>query len=92
MRTRLALAVLQAVGRPAEHSSGGPRRCSTGLATQSACWPKLDQTMTSPMTGHAYAALLRRTARGGGVTADGGRRGTKKEGAQRVEAIDQPEQ
>ena len=45
-----------------------------------ACWPKLDQTMTPPMTGHAYAALLRRTARRRWITADGGRRARKRKG------------
>jgi hypothetical protein len=33
---------------------------------------ELGQTMTPPLTKHAYAALLRRALRGGGITADDG--------------------
>ena len=48
--------------------------------------------MTPPMTKHAYAALLRRTPRGGGVTADGGRKARKRKGRSDVKATDQPAQ
>ena len=38
--------------------------------------------MTPPMTKHAYAALLRRALRGGGITADDGH--GDNEGSQRA--------
>lgn len=62
---RLALRALQAQ-RPAAHRDRWIRALQHRISNPEAALAELGQTMTPPMTKHAYAALLRRALRGGG--------------------------
>ena len=66
---RLALAALQAQ-RPAAHRDRWIRALQHRISNPDGALAELGQTMTPPMTKHAYAALLRRALRGGGITVD----------------------
>jgi DNA-binding transcriptional regulator WhiA len=68
---RLALAALQAQ-RPAAHRDRWIRALQHRISNPDGALAELGQTMTPPMTKHAYAALLRRALRGGGMSADDG--------------------
>lgn len=63
---RLALRALQAQ-RPAPHRERWITALQHRISNPDAALVELGQTMTPPMTKHAYAALLRRALRGGGI-------------------------
>ena len=69
---RLALAVLEAETRPSTHRAGWIRALQHRISNPDDALAELGQTMTPPLTKHAYAALLRRALRGGGMTGDDG--------------------
>lgn len=69
---RLALAALQ-TQRPTAHRDRWIRALQHRISNPSGALAELGQTMTPPLTKHAYAALLRRALRGGGIAADDGR-------------------
>lgn len=62
---RLAVRALQAQ-RPALHRDRWITALRHRISNPEAALAELGQTMTPPMTKHAYAALLRRALRGGG--------------------------
>jgi hypothetical protein len=66
---RLALATLHAQRRNA-HRDRWIRALQHRISNADGALAELGQTMTPPLTKHAYAALLRRALRGGGMTAD----------------------
>jgi len=66
---RMALAALQAQ-RPAARRQRWIRALQHRISNPDGALAELGQTMTPPMTKHAYAALLRRALRGGGITVD----------------------
>ena len=66
---RLALAALQANPRPAAHQHRWIRALQHRINNPDGALAELGQTMTPPLTKHAYAALLQRALRGGGITA-----------------------
>ena len=66
---RMALAALQAQ-RPGAHRDRWIRALQHRISNPDGALAELGQTMTPPMTKHAYAALLRRALRGGGITVD----------------------
>ena len=68
---RLALAALH-TQRPAAHRDRWIRALQHRISNPDGALAELGQTMTPPMTKHAYAALLRRALRGGGMSADDG--------------------
>lgn len=68
---RLALAALH-TQRPAAHRARWIRALQHRISNPDGALAELGQTMTPPMTKHAYAALLRRALRGGAITADHG--------------------
>ena len=68
---RMALAALQSQ-RPAAHRDRWIRALQHRISNPDGALAELGQTMTPPTTEHAYAALLRRALRGGGITADDG--------------------
>lgn len=68
---RLALAGLQAQ-RPTAHRDRWIRALKHRISNPDGALAELGQTMTPPMTKHAYAALLRRALRSGGMSADDG--------------------
>jgi DNA-binding transcriptional regulator WhiA len=78
---RMALAALQ-TQRPTAHRDRWIRALKHRISNPNGALAELGQTMTPPLTKHAYAALLRRALRGGGMTADDGRATTK--GSQRA--------
>ena len=63
---RLALRALQAQ-RPAPHRDRWITALQHRISNPDGALAELGQTMTPPMTKHAYAALLRRALRGGGI-------------------------
>ena len=69
---RLALAALQSQ-RPAAHRDRWIRALQHRISNPDGALAELGQAMTPPMTKHAYAALLRRALRGGGMSAEDGR-------------------
>lgn len=62
---RLALRALQAQ-RPTPHRDRWITALQHRISNPDAALAELGQSMTPPMTKHAYAALLRRALRGGG--------------------------
>ena len=66
---RMALAALQAQ-RPAARRQWWIRALQHRISNPDGALAELGQTMTPPITKHAYAALLRRALRGGGITVD----------------------
>ncbi|OFJ52187.1 hypothetical protein BEL07_18895 [Mycolicibacterium grossiae] len=62
---RLAVRALQAQP-PAAHRDRWIQALQHRISNPDAALAELGQTMTPPMTKHAYAALLRRALRGGG--------------------------
>lgn len=68
---RLALAALHAQ-RPTAHRDRWIRALQHRISNPDGALAELGQTMTPPLTKHAYAALLRRALRGAGMTADNG--------------------
>jgi DNA-binding transcriptional regulator WhiA len=68
---RLALAALQ-TQRPTAHRDRWIRALQHRISNADGALAELGQTMTPPLTKHAYAALLRRALRGGGMTAGHG--------------------
>jgi len=67
--SRIALAALQSQ-RPTAHRDRWIRALQHRISNPDGVLAELGQTMTPPMTKHAYAALLRRALRGGGITVD----------------------
>jgi DNA-binding transcriptional regulator WhiA len=67
--SRIALAALQSQ-RPTAHPDRWIRAPQHRISNPDGALAELGQTMTPPMTKHAYAALLRRALRGGGITVD----------------------
>ena len=67
---RLALAVLQSQSRPSAHRGRWIQALQHRISDPDAALAELGQSMEPPMTKHAYAALLRRALRGGGISAD----------------------
>lgn len=65
---RLAMDGLQRQ-RPTVHRDRWIRALQHRISNPDAALAELGQTMTPPMTKHAYAALLRRALRGGGIGA-----------------------
>ena len=65
----MALAALQSQ-RPAARRQRWIRALQHRINNPDGALAELGQTMTPPMTKHAYAALLRRALRGGGITVD----------------------
>lgn len=63
---RLAVRALQAQ-RPTPHRDRWITALQHRISNPEAALAELGQTMTPPMTKHAYAALLRRALRGGGI-------------------------
>lgn len=68
---RLALAALHAQ-RPAAHRDRWIQALQHRISNPDGALAELGQTMTPPLTKHAYAALLRRALRGGGMSAGHG--------------------
>jgi WhiA C-terminal HTH domain len=64
---RQALRALQAQTRPTPYRDRWMRALQHRIDNPDAALAELGQTMTPTMTKHAYAALLRRALRGGGV-------------------------
>ncbi len=65
---RMALAALQS-----QRPGARPQRwirVQDRISNPDGALAELGQTMTPPITKHAYAALLRRALRGGGITVD----------------------
>ncbi len=71
MLARLALAALQ-TQRPTAHRDRWIRALQHRISNPNGALAELGQTMTPPLTKHAYAALLRRALRGGGMSAGHG--------------------
>uniref|UniRef100_A0A5Q5BSS9 Uncharacterized protein n=2 Tax=unclassified Mycobacterium TaxID=2642494 RepID=A0A5Q5BSS9_MYCSS len=72
---RLALLALQALQalqaqRPAAHRQRWMHALQHRISNPDKALAELGRSMTPPMTKHAYAALLRRALRAGGITAD----------------------
>ena len=67
--SRIALAALQSQ-RPTARRQRWIRALQHRISNPDGALAELGQTMTPPMTKHAYAALLRRALRGGGITVD----------------------
>ena len=65
---RMALAALQSQ-RPGARRQRWIRALQHRISNPDGAFAELGQTMT-PMTKHAYVALLRRALRGGGITVD----------------------
>jgi hypothetical protein len=63
----LAVAALQSQ-RPAPYRATWIQALERRISNPDAALVELGQTMTPPISKHAYAALLRRALRGGGVT------------------------
>jgi len=66
---RMALAALQSQ-RPEARRQQRTRALQHRISNPDGALAELGQTMTPPITKHAYAALLRRALRGGGITVD----------------------
>ncbi|MDO2396062.1 helix-turn-helix domain-containing protein [Mycobacterium avium subsp. hominissuis] len=66
---RIAVEALQAQ-RPSVHRDRWITALQHRISNPDAALAELGQTMTPPMTKHAYAALLRRALRGGGITTE----------------------
>ena len=64
---RIALERLQSQ-RPSAHRDRWIQALQHRISNPDGALAELGQTMTPPMTKHAYAALLRRALRGGGIT------------------------
>ena len=75
---RMALETLRAQ-RPSVHRQRWMDALQHRISNPDKALAELGQSMTPPMTKHAYAALLRRAMRGGGITTsdrvDGGQGG-----------------
>ena len=69
---RQALAALKAQTPTVAHQQRWMRALQHRVDNPDSALAELGQTMTPPMSKHAYAALLRRALRGGGVTDGGG--------------------
>lgn len=63
---RIALETLQGQ-RPSAHRDRWIQALQHRISNPDGTLAELGQTMTPPMTKHAYAALLRRALRGGGI-------------------------
>lgn len=70
-RALLALAVLREQ-RPSAHRDRWIRALQQRIDNPDGTLADLGRSMTPPMTKHAYAALLRRALRGGGIGSPGG--------------------
>ena len=65
---RIALETLQGQ-RPSAHRDRWIRALKHRISNPDGALAELGQSMAPPMTKHAYAALLRRALRGGGISA-----------------------
>lgn len=67
---RMALEVLQTQARPGTHVTRWVQALQHRIDHPGASLAELGQSMTPPLTKHAYAALLRRALRGAGIAVD----------------------